>query len=115
MTLEFDKMADKPLPKKTIDVIKMADKPKPKLALNHEAGVIRQVLEVLGKPSNLHKVRACNVFSRNWRVDIWTWKWLDEESQITKSFIIEYSFFVKYDEEAGRIISSSPEIVSDNN
>lgn len=111
MTLEFDEMADKSLPDKTMDVIKMADKPKPKPVLNHEASVTRQVLDALGTPDNLHKIRACNVFDRNWRVDIWTWKWLDEESQITKSFIIEHSFLVKYDEDTGKIISSSPEIL----
>ena len=109
MTLEFDEMADKSLPEKTMDVIKMADKPKP--VLNHEASVTRQVLDALGTLDNLHKIRACNVFDRNWRVDIWTWKWLDEESKITKSMVIEHSFFVKYDEDAGRIISSDPEIV----
>lgn len=111
MTLEFDEMADKSLPEKTMDVIKMADKPKPKPVLNHEAGVTRQVLDALGTPTNLHKIRATNVFDSNWRVDLWTWKWLDEESKITKSLLIEYSFFVKYDEDTGRIISSDPEIV----
>jgi|TARA_R110000796_G_scaffold190450_1_gene307199 hypothetical protein len=112
MTLEFDEMADKSLPDKTMDVIKMADKPKPKL--NHEASVTRQVLDVLGTPTNLHKVRTANVFDSNWRVDLWTWKWLDEQSKITKSMVIEYSFFVKYDEDAGRIVSCDPEIVNIN-
>ncbi len=114
MPLEFDEMADKSLPEKTMDVIKMADKPKPKPKpiLNHKAGVTRQVLDALGTPDNLHKVRAANVFDSNWRVDLWTWKWLDEESKITKSLLIEYSFFVKYDEDAGRIVSCDPEIVN---
>ena len=42
------------------------------------------------------------------------WKWLDEQSKITKSMVIEYSFFVKYDEDAGRIVSCDPEIVNIN-
>lgn len=104
MNLEFDEMADKSITSPKKEVKKKED------GLNHESNVKHQVLESLGKPENLYKIRASNVFYDSWRVDIWTWRWLDEETKITKSLRIEYSYFIKYNKNLGRIIESNPPI-----
>lgn len=105
MNTEFDEWLDEALPKS-----KLKPKKEVKRNVNHEANIINEVLNRLGKPENFWQATAKNVFDNRWRVNIWTWEWLDLECSITKKRMIEHSYFVKYNEETYQIINSSPEI-----
>ena len=72
--------------------------------------VINAVVSKLGKPKNLDFIRASNVFDNRWRVDVWGEYDSTKTDVIVKCSKIDYSYFIRYDEESGKIISSSPEI-----
>ncbi len=72
--------------------------------------VINAVVSKLGKPKNLDFIRAGNVFDNRWRVDVWGFHDSTTTDVIVKVSKIDYSYFIRYDEELGKIISSIPEI-----
>lgn len=72
--------------------------------------VINAVISKLGKPKNLDFVRASNVFDNRWRVDVWGLHDSTTTEVVVKCSKIDYSYFIRYDEELGKIISCSPEI-----
>ncbi len=69
----------------------------------HSLTIGDTVLEILGRPKDLHKVRTHNVYDNRWRVDVFR-----EIKQDT--FRITDSFFIVADEEGG-IVSAAPNIV----
>ena len=72
--------------------------------------VINAVVSKLGKPKNLDFIRASNVFDNRWRVDVWGSHDSTTTDVVVKYSKIDYSYFIRYDEEAGQIISCDPEI-----
>lgn len=76
---------------------------------NTEEKIIRQVLDVTGEVKNLHKVTTVNVFDNRWRVNIWCWFYHPETLSETRSYTIDYSYFIKVDE-SGKILDSSPSL-----
>tara|TARA_Y100000593_G_C4320080_1_gene343289 strand:+ start:6230 stop:6517 length:288 start_codon:yes stop_codon:yes gene_type:complete len=76
---------------------------------NFKSFVEEQVLNKLGKPDNLNFIRASNVFDNRWRVDVWCYHEVEGCLSKTSSSRIEYSYFVRTDEE-GKITNSDPEI-----
>jgi|TARA_R110002020_G_scaffold421371_2_gene630439 hypothetical protein len=71
--------------------------------------VVNAVISLLGKPKDLDHVRAHNVFSDRWRVDVWCSHQSDPES-FSSELLIDYSYFIRFDNESNEIISSDPEI-----
>tara|TARA_R110002051_G_scaffold32786_6_gene73995 strand:- start:4219 stop:4554 length:336 start_codon:yes stop_codon:yes gene_type:complete len=71
--------------------------------------VVNAVMSVLGKPENLHHVKAHNVFSDRWRVDVWG-SHIRENIMTSSELLIDYSYFIRFDNESNEIISSDPEI-----
>lgn len=63
--------------------------------------VSNNLLAALGKPENLLKVRAVNVYDNRWRVDVWTK--IGESAGIVRALITD-SFFLHVGED-GKIIS----------
>jgi hypothetical protein len=80
---------------------------------DHQFEVCKRVLEALGnKPKNMFKITARNVFDNRWRVNIWSTKLVEGEySSLTTNFI-EYSYFIKFNNQLKSIITSDPEIES---
>ena len=76
---------------------------------NTQEKIIRQVLDATGEIENLHKTTAHNVFDNRWRVNIWCWFYHPETLSETRSYTIDYSYFVKVDE-SGKILSSCPDL-----
>jgi len=72
--------------------------------------VINAVISKLGKPKNLFQVSAKNLWSNRWRVDVWCVHEVETECMVVKNHKIDYSYFIKYDEELGTIVSCNPEI-----
>jgi len=72
--------------------------------------VVNAVMSLLGKPKNLHHVRAHNVFSDRWRVDVWCSHERDLETSFSSELLIDYSYFIRFDNESNEIINSDPEI-----
>ena len=68
-----------------------------------------QILEALSDIKQHHKITACNVFGRNWRVNVWLKE--DSNEYLLGKWDIRYSFFVSTDED-GWIISSNPKLPS---
>ena len=72
--------------------------------------VINAVISELGKPPNLIEVTAGNLWSNRWRVNVWCVHNVKAEFSVVDSPRIDYSYFLRYDEESGKIISCDPEI-----
>jgi cell division FtsZ-interacting protein ZapD len=72
--------------------------------------VINAVISELGKPSNLIQVTAGKLWSDRWRVNVWCVHNIETEFSVVDSPRIDYSYFLRYDEESGKIISCDPEI-----
>jgi len=85
--------------------------PKEKKPVAHlDKLVINAVISELGKPSNLIQVTAGNLWSDRWRVNVWCVHKIEAEFSRVDSPRIDYSYFLRYDEESGKIISCDPEI-----
>ena len=72
--------------------------------------VINAVISSLGKPKNLHNATATNVFSNRWRVNLWCSHDEQLDVSVTSVLLIDYSYFITWDNESNDIISSDPEI-----
>ena len=85
--------------------------PKEKKSVPHlDKLIINAVISKLGKPSNLFKVSAKNLWSNRWRVDVWCTHQVETECMAVENYKIDYSYFIKYDEDSGTIVSCNPEI-----
>ena len=71
--------------------------------------VEKQVMETLGKPNNFDYIRSKNVYNNRWRVDVWCEHESNKTMVFTKYSTIDYSYFIKVDDE-GKIVESSPKI-----
>ena len=78
--------------------------------LQHDL-VCQEVLNKLGKVSSLHGVKAFNVYSNKWRVNVWVEDWSRPEA-ISPSYKIRYSFFCTVQDDC--ISDSNPEISPEN-
>ena len=67
--------------------------------------IIANLLKALGKPENLFKVKALNVFDNRWRVDVWSK--LGESAGIVRALITD-SFFLHVNDE-GKILGPAIE------
>ena len=74
-----------------------------------ESFVKEQVINKLGKPKNLHFIRASNIFENRWRIDVWCYFDSKETIMPTKCSKIFHSYFAHTDTD-GQIIYSNPEI-----
>ena len=72
--------------------------------------VINAVIASLGKPKNLHHATATNVFNNRWRVNLWCSHDKQLDVSVTSVLLIDYSYFITWDNESNDIISSDPEI-----
>jgi len=104
----IQKPVEKPLPK--TQSLQSDDKHLTKEELN--SFVKEQVINKLGKPTELNFIKASNVFDNRWRVDVWCY--FDSQATImpTKSSDIKHSYFIRVDEH-GKITNSSPEIIKE--
>tara|TARA_R110002020_G_scaffold427731_2_gene637153 strand:+ start:3307 stop:3576 length:270 start_codon:yes stop_codon:yes gene_type:complete len=79
--------------------------------INYEREVCKSVLQAMGKkPKDMFKITAGNVFENNWRVNIWSTKLVEGEYSSLTTSCIEYSYFIKYNNELKTIINSDPPI-----
>ena len=72
--------------------------------------VINAVISKLGKPKNLFQVTAKNLWSNRWRINVWGVHQMETDCSIVDAYKIDYSYFIKYDEDSGKIVSCNPEI-----
>lgn len=104
-------MQTKELQKQEVMENKKEDKETPLSDKQIELLVIQEVYERLGgKPKNVLKADAKNLWSDRHRVNIWTWEWLEVDTSTIKKYTIEYSYFVRFDKELKQITHSLPEI-----
>jgi hypothetical protein len=61
-----------------------------------------QVMNALGKPSNLHKLLVCRLWKNHYRVNVFV-------GELAAGMTIAHSYFVKVDGD-GNIIQSTPRI-----
>jgi len=74
-----------------------------------ESFVKEQVINKLGKPKNLHFIRASNIFENRWRIDVWCHYDSTITIMPTKCSKIFHSYFAHTDTD-GQITYSNPEI-----
>ena len=72
--------------------------------------VINAVISKLGKPENLFQVTATNLWNDRWRVNVWCKHQVETECMVVENHRIEYSYFIRYNEESGTITLCNPEI-----
>ena len=73
----------------------------------HLENIVRQaVLEQLGKPPRLNKVRCHNVFDTRWRVNVWT-EYDAGVEMIYTSHRIEHSYFCRLSDD-GEVTCDPP-------
>ena len=73
----------------------------------HLENIVRQaVLEQLGKPPRLNKVRCHNVFDNRWRVNVWT-EYDGGVEMVYTSHRIEHSYFCRLSDD-GEVTCDPP-------
>ena len=76
---------------------------------DHARELEKKVLKKIGKIEGFHKIRASNVFSNCWRVDIWCSHEPKDEECIMPIVSIEYSYIITLNKN-NRIAKSDPKI-----
>ena len=71
--------------------------------------VKQQVLKSIKGNIGMTKFRAAHLWDYRWRVDIWCERESNTELSLFKTVSIDYSYFIRTDEE-GKIISSDPDL-----
>lgn len=78
-------------------------KTKPKQNVTDRSDMIAKgILDGLGRPKNLHKVEACNVYGTRWRVNVWC----EVRPDVN---LIKHSYFVVATD-GGEILTANPPI-----
>ncbi len=101
-------MLTESLPKKEVK----QQPPKKQNKISLEESVKKQVLELLGRPKNLHKITARNLWDNRWRVNLWCTHIQQADVSEVEVHLIDYSYFI-HTSDTGEIINSDPEIVKE--